>query len=325
LKNIVSRYEDKDDAVHPYDAADYYEWWYLDAMFDNGYSCALSCFWRTEYQGLHIPLIIVDIYPPEGKRIRGAAGFDYKDCSASLDKCDVAWGGNHIRQEGDTYSVSLRAEDTGVDLVYKRSLPGWKWTRDGLMKNDADGIQGWVNPVPRADVTGNLFLGHQTIPVRGQGYHDHNWGNVEMSRSFAGWGWGRMYDPKYTFVYGWFMPLQKDAPLIPSLYVARGHETVFASPYVKCTLGREAIHTESGDSIPNEIRLKGRSDDVEINCRLDVIKVIEFMKTGPDRGGFTTNYYRRLNKYNASIIVDGLTEDVSGQALNEYVLLRHPG
>ena len=64
---------------------------------------------------------------------------------------------------------------------------------------------------------------------------------------------------------------------------------------------------------------------MEINCRLDVIKVIEFMKTGPDRGGFTTNYYRRLNKYNARINIDGVGEEVSGEALNEYVLLRHPG
>ncbi len=49
------------------------------------------------------------------------------------------------------------------------------------------------------------------------------------------------------------------------------------------------------------------------------------MKTGPDKGGFMTNYYRRLNKYHASIVVDGEPDEVTGEALNEYVMLRHQG
>ena len=322
MDKIVSNYQDKDDAVHPFDSPDYYEWWYLDAMFDNGYSCALSCFWRTRYLDIHVPLIIVDIYPPEGERIRGAEGFDYKDCHASLEKCDVAWKTNFVRQEGDKYNVSLRVGNVGVELTYRRKLPGWKWTADGLLKNDAEGKQGWTNALPRASVTGKLFIDGQTIPVKGEGYHDHNWGDVEMSHSFAGWGWGRMFDPKYTFVYGWFMPFKKDDPLIPSLYVAKGSEPIFASPGVKCTLSREVLHEESGNSIPTEIVITGGSKDVDIYCHLDVVKVLDYMKTDADPGGFTTNYYRRLNKYDARIKIEGKTDEVSGEAFNEYVLLR---
>jgi len=81
--------------------------------------------------------------------------------------------------------------NVGVELTYRRKLPGWKWTADGLLKNDAEGKQGWTNALPRASVTGKLFIDGQTIPVKGEGYHDHNWGDVEMSHSFAGWGWGR--------------------------------------------------------------------------------------------------------------------------------------
>jgi hypothetical protein len=323
LNKIISMYEDRDDAVHPFDSPDYYEWWYLDAMFDNGYSCALSCFWRTRYLDIHVPLIIVDIYPPEGERIRGAEGFDSKDCRASLEKCDVAWKDNYVRQEGDSYRVRLLTAETGVDLTYKRKIAGWKWTPNGLLKDDADGKQGWTNALPRAAVTGDLFIGDKVMPVKGEGYHDHNWGDVEMSHSFAGWGWGRMFGPKYTFVYGWFMPLTKDDPLIPSLYVARDDETIFASPGVKCTLGKDELFQESGDSLPTEISIKGQSADVGIDCHLDIVKVMEFMKTDPDKGGYSTHYYRRLNKYDARIVVDGQPDVVSGEALNEYVLLRH--
>ena len=230
MKKIVSMYEDRDDAVHPFDSPDYYEWWYLDASFDNGYSCALSCFWRTRYEDIHVPMIIVDIYPPEGERIRGAQGFDYKDCHASPEKCDVTWQDNYLRQEGDRYNLHLKAGDVAVRLTYRRKVPGWKWTPDGLLKNDASGKQGWTNAVPRAEVTGDLVINGKSMAVKGEGYHDHNWGDVEMSHSFAGWGWGRMFDPLYTFIYGWFMPERDGDPVIPSLYVARGSETVFATP-----------------------------------------------------------------------------------------------
>jgi predicted secreted hydrolase len=322
VKKIVSKYQDSDDAVHPFDSPNYYEWWYLDAIFDNGYSCTLSCFWRTEYEGQHIPMIIIDLYPPEGERIRGNAAFDYKDCRASLEKCDVKWGDNYIVQEGDTYKVHLRTENIGVDLTYKRKVPGWKWTSNGLVKNDTTGKQGWVNAIPRAEVTGNLLLDGKIIPVRGDGYHDKNWGDVDMSHSYAGWGWGRMYDSKYTFIYGWFMPLITGDPIIPSLFVARDSEIIFASPAIKFTMGKEELHNVSGIQIPTQIQIQAISEDIDINCRLDIIKILEYVTNVTVPGGSSTNYFRRLNKYNARIKVGNSTDEVSGQALNEYVLLR---
>jgi len=44
---------------------------------------------------------------------------------------------------------------------------------------------------------------------------------------------------------------------------------------------------------------------MDIYCHLDVVKVLDYMKTDADPGGFTTNYYRRLNKYDARIKIDG--------------------
>jgi len=322
MNKIVSTYQDSDDAAHPFDSPNYFEWWYLDAIFDNGYSCALSCFWRTRYEDTYIPLIIIDIYPPQGEHIRGSAGFDYNNCHASQEKCDVKWGDNYIVQEGDTYKVHLRAENTGVDLTYKRQLPGWRWSDDCLLSANEDGKQFWVNALPRADVTGSLTIGDKTMPVKGEGYHDHNWGNVEMSQCFAGWGWGRMFGPKYTFIYGWTMPLSKEIPQTSSLFVARDREIVFVSPWVKFTLGNEQVHEESGIQLPNTLSMKACYEDIDINCRLDIVKILEYMKSDPDHGGFTTNYFRRQNKYDARIKIGDSIDDVSGQALNEYVLLR---
>ena len=49
MQRPVSAYTDRDDALHPYANPAYYEWWYLDARFDNGYSCVLSWHWLNEF------------------------------------------------------------------------------------------------------------------------------------------------------------------------------------------------------------------------------------------------------------------------------------
>jgi len=41
LKNVSTAYSDKDDALHYYKTPSYYEWWYNDVHFDNGYSCVI--------------------------------------------------------------------------------------------------------------------------------------------------------------------------------------------------------------------------------------------------------------------------------------------
>ncbi len=44
-----SIYHDKDDGLHLHKGDGYYEWWYFDAQFDNGYSCVLTWHWRNVF------------------------------------------------------------------------------------------------------------------------------------------------------------------------------------------------------------------------------------------------------------------------------------
>jgi hypothetical protein len=38
----IPQWHDSDDILHPYENPEYYEWWYFDARFDNGYSCVAT-------------------------------------------------------------------------------------------------------------------------------------------------------------------------------------------------------------------------------------------------------------------------------------------
>jgi predicted secreted hydrolase len=326
LKKIVSRYQDSDDAVHPFDTPYYYEWWYFDGVFENGYTYTVSCFWRAVVMGSPVPFIAMSVYTPDGNKIDGAGVFDYKDSHASPDKCNVSVGNNYIRQEGSVYKLSMHVQqlgaNMGVEMTYSRRVPGWKWSEDGILLDDDTGKQGWVCALPRADVEGKLFIDGKPIPVKGQGYHDHNWGNTLMSNSVNGWVWGRMFHPEYTFVYFCLMPLTSETGINSALYLARNDEPVFASTGIKFTMGKNVLHEETGKSIPTDIIIDGSSEGVDVRCHLNVVKVLEAKTSEPDPGGFVSNYYRRLNTYDARITIDGKSVTITGEAINEHVLLR---
>lgn len=313
-------YQDKDDAVHPMDTEKYYEWWYFDGKFDNGYTCALSFFWRNYFTNPHIPAALLDIYTPEGKRHRGFAGYDPKDCQASLEKCDVKLGDNFARQEGREYKVRLYAHKIGAELTFKPVVPGWKGVEGCWIVYDDTGKQAWVNAVPRADITGTLFIEGKPVQVKGQGYHDHNWGDRDMHESMAGWCWGRMYDDIYTFQYGWLLPVNEKQNIMPSLYVAKGSQEILRTIDVEYIEEKKELHKDSGNVVPTDLTLKSKTADTEISIHIKVIKTLDCEKT-VGVAKFPLYYYRRLASYDAVVTHKGRTDRVTGEAINEYTYL----
>ncbi len=315
-------YTDRDDGLHAYDSPVYYERWYFDAQFNNGYMCATALFWRR-HSGSNQPSVVIDIYGPDGRKIHADEAFDTDAGRASWDKCDVSLGPSYVRQEGpDLYHAVIRSDRVGVDLIFRRRVPGWKVSPGGLLIDGATGKHGWINAVPRADVEGKLFFEGNSLPVRGLGYHDHNWGNVEMGESFRGWVWGRVFDLKYTLVYGWLLPLSAGAPVKPFLYTAMGNQPIFASAEMELNITSEATHQSSGNVIPTDIELRGRAPwGVEVNFRMVMVKLLDWEKVGHSNGSLA-NCYRRLSKCVAEVSIGAMNEHAAGDALDEYVLLK---
>ena len=326
MNKIVSTYKDRDDAVHPFDTPYYYEWWYFDGVFENGYTFTVSCFWRAIIMGNPAPFIMMSIYTPDGKKIDGAEVFDYSNSHASPNKCDATINKNYIKQQGDVYKISMHVAqlgaNMGVEMTYTRKVPGWKWSESGILLDDENGKQGWVCPVPMGHAEGKLFIDGKANPVKGKGYHDHNWGDTLMSKSMKGWVWGRMFHQEYTFVYFYLMPLTIETGINSALFIMKKDKPIFACTPAKFTMGKNVLHEETGKSIPTDITIDGSSDGVDVHCRLDVVKVLHSTISEPDDAGFISYYYRRFNKYDARITIDGKPITVTGDAINEHVLLR---
>ena len=104
------------------------EWWYFDAILDDGSKIA-ACY-STKIQpmmsakGTH-PCLKFDITTPEGKQIsRRVTKFPKDQVSFSKEKCDVRWGENRFTGDLHTYHIkAVPVDGYGFQAVSVSLLP----------------------------------------------------------------------------------------------------------------------------------------------------------------------------------------------------------
>jgi len=319
---LMPQYRDTDDTLHPYDNPEYYEWWYFDGRFDNGYSFVATFHWRNPFTSPHIPTVQVFIYTPDGKRHVGMAAIDPKECSSSPQKCDVKMGVNFARQEDNGYVISMHTKKFGVDLTYSRQVPGWKQNGDGYLYNDGGKKQGWVIAAPRSVVTGTLTIEGNRVPVTGHGYHDKNWANSNIDDCFRGWYWGRLYDPVYTLIYYWLFPVDTDRPVISRLLLAKDNIPVLVTNKYELTVEKEDTCQTTGKNIPSKIVIRGGDEGgMQFNCELTTVRTVETDRL-PKLSQWDQYHWRFLGDHTITTSFQGKSSTGSGKALHEHLLFR---
>jgi len=99
----------------------------------------------------------------------------------------------YIDRYGDwTYDISFDVGGTSADLHFVGCTKGYK--------GDTPGGK-WAVILPRANVTGKLFVEGEEIKVSGVGYHDHNWEVTAEAALNFGWYWGKINTNTYTVVW----------------------------------------------------------------------------------------------------------------------------
>src|SRR4030042_3241701 len=151
------------------------QWWYHEAVFDNGYATAIV-FNLTEVGGV----ITLDICDPDGNRTTEMPIFPPDQLVYSTEILDIKAGENFIRGNSSRYELHVRSGDNGADLVYEATTQGWMEPRDGVYIGRAT----FPATTPhfayynycRCDINGKLLVAGKEIPVKGDGYRDHQWG-----------------------------------------------------------------------------------------------------------------------------------------------------
>lgn len=316
----ITNFVRRDDGNHFYQHDKYYEWWYIDCSFDNGYHAVIVYHFRNEYLRPKIPTTQFMIYKPDGTKVTRFAAFSPDKCYAGADYCDVRMGEDWIKDTGDGYECYIKIKGEGLRLKFKGIAPGIKFGDGFIYKNEETGeLHGWSIPVPYGEVQGELFLGKETIKVKGAVYHDHNWGTGNQDDLISWWDWGRIHGGRYTIDFSQVVNKAEDAPLIPFMFLARDKEVILTTDMAHYDFSDYAHDDTTGKDYAKRIVITTDVKGVKMNLDIRTKRVLEVMNPMPE-AKVKFYYLRFLADYDLQVEIDGEKDQVKGELLHELMI-----
>ena len=207
------KYVEADEGLHwdPSSNA-WWDWWYFDADFDNGYKLVTTYHFGSphtpEPQARFIEFVI---YDPEWNRHFIRKRYPLEECACAEGTCDVIMAHNTIKGEGvKKWTVKFSEGGLACDCVWESLVEGyvmWDHSRGAPRRPELPRTPGSApRAAARAKVTGTITVDGKTMEVSGLGYHDKTGGNVGAGAGGtigirAYWIWGRVFFGRYTLVF----------------------------------------------------------------------------------------------------------------------------
>lgn len=267
-----------DDAWHPTNHPQYYEWWYFDAEFDGGYSMVTTLFYRdiTKMDKPPEPQVLLNIVTPDKSYQRGM-NFSLGEFSASKVKCDVRIGNNRCLGEYPEYRLQVSVKGLEVDLTFRSRVPGWKpGTGQFTMGEPPEHYYFWLVPVPQAEVTGTLTVDGKTVEVKGQGYHDHNAGNLGINEVMSYWYWGRFsFDDIVCIFADVFLHPRYGMKRIMPFFLAKGGEKLIGCDGFEILIKDMAEESTIGVPYPKIINIALKDSPAKVKLEIKTKSLME--------------------------------------------------
>jgi carotenoid 1,2-hydratase len=242
------------DVWHPQTDARAYEWWYFDALSDNGREAVVVIFLdnfifsprynknsanneeRSANDGrpARFPALVF-IYYRDGKPLyRAINEFSPEQFSAGEDAPSCRLGESEFKFEsapyGSGYLLKINAT-LRKNRKLKATLEWLSIESDFLPETDtaaAPHSHNWNLVAPRSDVTGKIEVFEPDGKLkdvrhfRGTGYHDHNTDSRWLAETVSEWQWGRAHFTDATAVFYRYKECGSDAPTTRLFLVKNG-------------------------------------------------------------------------------------------------------
>ncbi|NRB37689.1 MAG: hypothetical protein HRU20_04375 [Pseudomonadales bacterium] len=173
-----------------------FEWWYFDAELDNGTKVVVVFFTKEMFdvEKEASPRFSIDITLPGQETFKVGGIYTPEEASFSKEGFNVTMGPNFAYGDLDNFVIHAEFAQAGVvvDFNLERTTPSWRPANGHWYFNrDKSEFFAWLPSVPKGKISGELTVFGQKQQVQGSGYHDHNWGNANMSDLFSNWWWSR--------------------------------------------------------------------------------------------------------------------------------------
>jgi hypothetical protein len=180
-----------------------YEWWYFDTHLEDGSSAVIVFFTKDFVQANRkiTPTISLNIDRPDGSKI--VRRIEYKESQATFlkDSCHVQIGKSYFKGNLKEYEIHFEDEGLIIDARLTRQTNSWRPKTGHIeLKGKKDHYFAWLVPVPYGTVNFSYSLGEEQKTLQGEGYHDHNWGDVSLMDLFNHWYWSRAKVGPYNVI-----------------------------------------------------------------------------------------------------------------------------
>lgn len=186
------------------DRSNHWEWWYFDAILDDGVTVVIQFITKS---GTHIksstdqPTITFKVTLPDGTEHEQGPVFKAKEASYGTGCCDVEYGPHTFRGDLKNYHIHMDPiRGMSADLTLTSLTTPYRPGSAFFEFSDPEKYYTWLCVVPKGEVTGTLTVNGKESQVHGFGYHDHQWGSFNFHKEWNHWVWARQSFEDYSML-----------------------------------------------------------------------------------------------------------------------------
>lgn len=314
------------------------EWWYFQVQLDGAPDGVLIIVFRVDYPSADPEdaraQVLMEVTLPEGVRRARQRRYPATEFRAADARCDVHIGPSHVTADALGYVLHADLsddEDGGLlaDLRFTRLACGWR-PGTGMIHfgEERQRYQAWLAAAVCAEVTGTLSIDGTRVPVRGQGYHDHNWNNSNPRDLITRWWWGHAQFDDLTLVFADIATTEAyGGGSVPLVLVQRGDEVLAGGHSLRPATDPALIADDSDDHDGFSMLWRSAEGQVTLTAAQPTLiseppsVLVEIMRRMLDQTLAPPRYRRYRATLRAQIDLPTLSTTVSGPVV--YELMRY--
>jgi hypothetical protein len=255
-----------EDGARTDNSAGSYEWWYFDAHLADGAKLVLV-FANKEVTDPKKPLspqLRLNLDLADGRHFEKIVQYRDEEWSSAKDHCDIRMGSNRFSGDLHEYQIEVDVEGISIEVTLKGEVPPWRPSTGYMLFGTKQQLEfAWLPSVPQGAVTASYTIDGERYETTGVGYHDHNWGNVNLMNIVHDWYWARGQAGPYSVIASYITAAEKfEFETIPIFMLARDNVLIGDDP-AKVSFEREGIFTDQTTGKPVATTTRYTYDDGE--------------------------------------------------------------
>jgi hypothetical protein len=317
-----------------------FEWWYFDAHLKDGTTLVIVFLTKSilNPNAPFEPQVTITITKANGKKIFRVVKTTPEHFSSTRDRCDVHIEKCFIHGDLKKYNLHVETPEKGeesaikIDLDFSGTVDAW---RPGAGKNyfgkERKSYFAWLAAIPFGNVHGKVMYEGKEGSVFGEGYHDHNWGNVALPSVLSHWIWGRASLEGFNLIFVEMISRRAYGyEKLPVFLLTKGRKILVEDGRPLELTQSFFIRHSSGRRYPGELQFRLQNEEGSVSLKLTDPKVIEatslltMLPPWQQKFArlFTNPYYFRFNsRLDLEVNMGKIHTKVGGQALYELMLL----